>query len=91
MRGELTLVAAAHRMATVRNCDRLVVLKGGRITDEGSFEEIVTRNAGLWPGGADLPPTAVTVPAPSGRVSDPEQWRPRGLAAGDEAVQERQS
>ena len=91
LRGELTLVAAAHRMATVRNCDRLVVLKGGRITDEGSFEEIVTRNAGLWPGGADLPPTAVTVPAPSGRVSDPEQWRPRGLAAGDEAVQERQS
>jgi ABC-type multidrug transport system fused ATPase/permease subunit len=37
----LTIVIVAHRLSTVRNCDRLVLLKDGRIDAEGSYGELV--------------------------------------------------
>lgn len=40
MRGRTTLVIA-HRLATVRSADRIVVLDGGRIVESGSFDELV--------------------------------------------------
>jgi ABC-type multidrug transport system fused ATPase/permease subunit len=48
LRGELTVVAAAHQMATVQTCDRIVVIEGGRISDEGSLQDISSRNGRLW-------------------------------------------
>ena len=40
-----TLVVVAHRIQTVRGCDRLLLLRDGRVDDEGSFEELTVRSA----------------------------------------------
>jgi ATP-binding cassette subfamily C protein len=44
LRGETTLIVVAHRLASVRRCDRLVLLRDGRVADSGSFEDLVARN-----------------------------------------------
>jgi subfamily B ATP-binding cassette protein MsbA len=46
MRGRTTLVIA-HRLSTVRRADRIVVLEAGRIVEEGSHAELLTRR-GLY-------------------------------------------
>lgn len=40
MRGRTTLVIA-HRLSTVRSADRVVVLDGGRVAEEGTHEELL--------------------------------------------------
>jgi ATP-binding cassette, subfamily B, beta-glucan exporter len=40
MKGRTTFVIA-HRLATVRNADRILVFERGRIVEQGSFEELV--------------------------------------------------
>jgi ATP-binding cassette subfamily C protein len=40
-----TLIIIAHRLSTVRKCDRLFFMQRGRIVDEGSFAELLARNA----------------------------------------------
>jgi ATP-binding cassette subfamily C protein len=53
LRGTRTMLVIAHRPATVRHCDRLLVLEDGRIVDGGSFEDLVRRNAAVtrWARG----------------------------------------
>ncbi len=46
MRGRTTLIVT-HRLATVHNVDRIVVLENGRIVEQGSGPELVRRN-GLY-------------------------------------------
>ncbi len=52
MRGRTTLVIA-HRLATVLGCDRILVVDGGRIVEEGSHGELVARG-GLYARLAEL-------------------------------------
>jgi ATP-binding cassette subfamily B protein len=42
MRGRTTFVIA-HRLATIRNADRIFVFDAGRIIESGSFDELVAR------------------------------------------------
>jgi ATP-binding cassette subfamily B protein len=42
MKGRTTFVIA-HRLATIRNADRILVFDRGRIVEVGSFEELVAR------------------------------------------------
>ncbi len=39
-----TVLVIAHRMRTVENADKIVVLSGGRVAEEGSPEELTNRN-----------------------------------------------
>ncbi len=39
-----TTFVIAHRLATIRNADRILVFDGGRIVESGNFEELVERN-----------------------------------------------
>ena len=48
---EATRVVIAHRLATVRGADRIVVLERGRIVQEGTFRELA---AAPWPFAAML-------------------------------------
>ncbi|WP_237708919.1 ATP-binding cassette domain-containing protein [Gillisia marina] len=41
LRGKYTIVIVAHRMSTIKNADRIIVLNNGEIVDEGNFDELV--------------------------------------------------
>ena len=45
-----TRIVIAHRLSTVRHCDRILVLDEGHVVEEGSYEELIERK-GLF---ADL-------------------------------------
>jgi ABC-type multidrug transport system fused ATPase/permease subunit len=40
LRGSTTMVIIAHRMSTVRRCDRIVMLEKGRVSMIGGYEEL---------------------------------------------------
>lgn len=41
LKGEYTILIVAHRISTIKNADRIVVMKNGEITNIGAFEELV--------------------------------------------------
>ncbi|MDO8605770.1 MAG: ABC transporter ATP-binding protein [Phaeospirillum sp.] len=43
LRGSKTLVIIAHRLSTVRHCDRLLFLADGAVADSGTFAELELR------------------------------------------------
>jgi ABC-type multidrug transport system fused ATPase/permease subunit len=47
LRGNLTIVMVAHRMTTVRACDRLFLVEAGRLVASGSYEELLESSAGF--------------------------------------------
>ena len=56
LRGVKTLVVVAHRLSTVRGCDRLVFLQNGRVAGEGRYDDLLERHPafrGLVSAGAN--------------------------------------
>lgn len=39
----ITRVLVAHRLSTIREADRIVVMSAGRVVDEGTFDELMSR------------------------------------------------
>jgi ATP-binding cassette, subfamily B, bacterial PglK len=50
LRGDRTIVAVAHRLSTVRSCDRVVLVVDGRLVDVAPFTELAERHAELLHG-----------------------------------------
>ena len=40
LKGSATVIVIAHRLSTVRNCDRVIYMDAGQILAEGTFEEV---------------------------------------------------
>jgi ABC-type multidrug transport system fused ATPase/permease subunit len=57
-----TVITVAHRLSTIRNADRIVVIEEGRIVEQGSFDEL-RLNGGYF---ADL--LAAQAVAPDGKL-----------------------
>jgi ATP-binding cassette subfamily C protein len=41
LRGERTVIVVAHRLSTVRMCDRLYLLESGRVVNSGTYEQVL--------------------------------------------------
>ncbi|MBR2141460.1 MAG: hypothetical protein IJ853_03830 [Rickettsiales bacterium] len=39
-----TVIAVAHRLSTLNNMDRIVVLDGGKIVEDGTKEQLLANN-----------------------------------------------
>lgn len=38
-----TRIVIAHRLSTIRHCDRILVMDGGRIAEQGTYEELIAK------------------------------------------------
>jgi len=49
-----TSLVIAHRLSTIRNADRIIVLEGGRLVQEGKHVELMKQKNGLYKRLYDL-------------------------------------
>jgi ATP-binding cassette, subfamily B, bacterial PglK len=54
LRGSRTIFLVAHRLSTVRNCDRIIFMEDGRLSAVGSYEDLLTESAGFRTMAGDL-------------------------------------
>jgi ATP-binding cassette subfamily B protein len=94
MRGR-TVIAIAHRLSTLQNFDRIIVMRNGRVIDDGTPHELSTRPGPYLDllnrqhGAAAPAVTAAAAPGPDGPAQPGTQRRrlrtllrwPRGAAA----------
>jgi len=53
MRGRTSIVIA-HRLSTIRNADKIIVINGGTIVEQGKHEELLLLEGGLYRGLSEL-------------------------------------
>jgi ABC-type polar amino acid transport system ATPase subunit len=47
-KGKSTLVAVVHRLDTIRNFDRVAVMRGGKVIEMGGYDELIARKGALY-------------------------------------------
>lgn len=58
LRGKLTIVVIAHRISTIRNADRILVMEQGRIVEEGNYQSLMRNKASRFYALAHMSETA---------------------------------
>ena len=43
-----TRIVIAHRLSTIKNCDRIIVIDKGKISESGTFDELMINKEGLF-------------------------------------------
>ena len=46
----MTVVIVAHRLSTVRNADKIVVVKDGKVVEQGTHDELLEDSSGAYSG-----------------------------------------
>jgi ABC-type multidrug transport system fused ATPase/permease subunit len=44
LKGSITIIMIAHRLSTVRNCDKLYMFKAGKLIGDGTYNELAEHN-----------------------------------------------
>ena len=45
---ECTVITVAHRLNTIRDCDKILVMEGGTVVEYGSYEELMRKEDGVF-------------------------------------------
>ena len=53
MKGQRTILIIAHRISTIRRCDRIYVFSKGRLVEQGGFQELYDRPGSQFRGMCD--------------------------------------
>jgi ATP-binding cassette subfamily B (MDR/TAP) protein 1 len=49
-----TTVNIAHRISTIKGCDKIFVIDGKRLAEEGTYEELISKKGVFWRINSDL-------------------------------------
>ncbi|WVO18341.1 protoheme IX farnesyltransferase [Cryptococcus depauperatus] len=48
MNSNITVILIAHRLSSIASADRVVLLEGGKVAEDGTFHELITKHGGLF-------------------------------------------
>ncbi len=71
--GRLTVVSVAHRLATIRDADRIVAMSHGRIAEIGNHDTLMRRDGGLYRRLVEMQQLQAAVSGPGDSGATPEQ------------------
>jgi ABC-type multidrug transport system fused ATPase/permease subunit len=54
LKGKMTIVVIAHRLATIRNVDKVILIHDGRIVEQGSYEKLRSDKQGRFAKMVDM-------------------------------------